>query len=128
MKTTTFAEYQLSQLMLGTVQFGMQYGIANRQGRPSYETVREILAVAFEGGVNCLDTAAAYGESEELIGRFLKSLDHEAVSVIIPGASSAAQATRNAAASALPPLPEELHRELRGFYQAEVARHIRGPY
>lgn len=55
-------------------------------------------------------------------------LDHEAVSVIIPGASSAAQAKGNAAASALPPLPEELHEKLRQFYQADVAQHIRGPY
>jgi aryl-alcohol dehydrogenase-like predicted oxidoreductase len=55
-------------------------------------------------------------------------LDHEAVSVIIPGASSAAQAKGNAAASALPPLPEELHVKLRQFYQTNVAQHIRGPY
>ena len=32
MKTTAFAEYRLSQLMLGTVQFGKQYGIANTKG------------------------------------------------------------------------------------------------
>ena len=55
-------------------------------------------------------------------------LDHDAVSVIIPGASSAAQAKGNAAASALPPLPEELHEKLRGFYQTKVRQHIRGPY
>ncbi|MBU0716092.1 MAG: aldo/keto reductase [Verrucomicrobia bacterium] len=74
MKTTAFAEYRLSQLMLGTVQFGMQYGIANTKGQPSYEDVREILAGAYEGGVNCLDTAAGYGQSEELIGRALQEL------------------------------------------------------
>ncbi|NCC93899.1 MAG: hypothetical protein EOM10_11550, partial [Opitutae bacterium] len=74
MNTATFADYHLSRLMLGTVQFGLSYGIANRQGRPSYAVVRDILACAFEGGVNCLDTAAAYGESEELIGRALREL------------------------------------------------------
>lgn len=74
MKTTAFAEYQLSQLMLGTVQFGLQYGIANTKGQPSYEDVREILACAYEGGVNCLDTAAAYGQSEGVIGRALEEL------------------------------------------------------
>ena len=55
-------------------------------------------------------------------------LDHEAVSVIIPGSSSVAQARENAAVSALPPLSGELHRELAGLYQNEVRPHIRGPY
>ncbi len=64
-----------SRLTLGTAQFGMAYGIANRHGRPSYEEVREILACAFEAGVNCLDTAAAYEGSEEVIGRALRELN-----------------------------------------------------
>jgi len=55
-------------------------------------------------------------------------LDHEAVSVIIPGASSVAQARENAAESALPPLPGSLHEELARFYRDEVHEHIRGPY
>ena len=55
-------------------------------------------------------------------------LDHDAVSVIIPGASSVAQARENAAVSALPPLSAELHRELAGLYQNGVRPHIRGPY
>ena len=64
----------LSRLMLGTVQFGMEYGIANRTGQPSYETAREIIACAYEGGVTCLDTAASYGSSEEVLGRALAEL------------------------------------------------------
>jgi aryl-alcohol dehydrogenase-like predicted oxidoreductase len=55
-------------------------------------------------------------------------LDHEAVSVIIPGASSVAQAGENAAVSALPPLSPELHEELARFYRDEVRSNIRGPY
>lgn len=55
-------------------------------------------------------------------------LDHEAVSVIIPGASSVAQAKENAAVSALPPLSPELHAELSAFYRDQVRSHIRGPY
>jgi aryl-alcohol dehydrogenase-like predicted oxidoreductase len=61
MKTTAFHEYNLSQFMLGTVQFGQPYGIANKIGRPSYQAVLDILKYAVEQGVNCLDTAAAYG-------------------------------------------------------------------
>lgn len=55
-------------------------------------------------------------------------LDHEAVSVVIPGASSAAQAKENAAVSDLPPLEATLHQELAGLYRDEVRPHIRGPY
>lgn len=55
-------------------------------------------------------------------------LDHDAVSVIIPGASSVAQAKENAAVSALPPLSSELRAELSSFYREKVREHIRGPY
>lgn len=55
-------------------------------------------------------------------------LDHDAVSTIIPGASSAAQAQANTAISALPPLSDELHLALSDFYHAQVHQHIRGQY
>jgi aryl-alcohol dehydrogenase-like predicted oxidoreductase len=74
MEMKVFGEFELSQLMLGTVQFGLNYGIANTTGQPSYETARDILACAVEGGVNCLDTAAIYGSSEEVLGRALHEL------------------------------------------------------
>src|SRR5690349_2612636 len=74
MRRSTFAALELSQLMLGTVQFGMAYGIANKSGQPAYEEARDILAAAYEGGVNCLDTAASYGNSEATIGRALQEL------------------------------------------------------
>lgn len=60
--------------MLGTVQFGMPYGVANRSGQPSYQQVLEMLRCAHEGGVTALDTAAAYGESEKILGRALAEL------------------------------------------------------
>ena len=63
-----------SRLMLGTVQFGMAYGVANTHGKPSYETVKQIISEAFDGGVNALDTAPEYGDSEDVIGRALKDL------------------------------------------------------
>jgi aryl-alcohol dehydrogenase-like predicted oxidoreductase len=55
-------------------------------------------------------------------------LDHDAVSVIIPGATSPGQVRENAAVSDLPPLSEDLHDFLRDFYQRKVHKHIRGPY
>ena len=63
-----------SKLMLGTVQFGMNYGVANTTGKPSFETAKAILKAAYDGGVTSLDTAPAYGDSEEVIGRALENL------------------------------------------------------
>ncbi len=55
-------------------------------------------------------------------------LDYDAVTVVIPGASTPAQAEGNAAASELPPLGDRLHESLGEFYEQQVASHIRGPY
>ncbi|MEM7109836.1 MAG: aldo/keto reductase, partial [Bacteroidota bacterium] len=55
-------------------------------------------------------------------------LDHEAVSTIIPGASSPAQVYENASASDLPSLDEKLRNDLKDFYKKHVADHIRGIY
>lgn len=55
-------------------------------------------------------------------------LDHEAVSVLIPGARNPAQVESNITASALPPLSPELHEQLRTIYREQVAEHIRGVY
>lgn len=59
------------KLGLGTVQFGMDYGVSNRQGRTPPQEVGRILAYAAEHGVRVLDTAAIYGESEEVLGGLL---------------------------------------------------------
>jgi aryl-alcohol dehydrogenase-like predicted oxidoreductase len=65
---------KFSPLMLGTVQFGLNYGIANVNGKPSYETAKEILKTAYDLGITALDTAAAYGDSEEVLGKALTEL------------------------------------------------------
>lgn len=64
----------LSRLMQGTAQFGMPYGVANRRGQPGYAEILQLLTTAVEGGVTCFDTAAAYGCSEEVLGRALREL------------------------------------------------------
>lgn len=74
MEIKSYKGMDLSRLILGTVQFGMNYGIANKKGKPSYETARDILSCAYENGVNCLDTAHSYGNSEEILGKALKEL------------------------------------------------------
>ncbi len=59
-----------SKIILGTVQFGLEYGINNHSGKPDENTVDAILDLAHENGINLLDTAEAYGNSQELIGRY----------------------------------------------------------
>lgn len=55
-------------------------------------------------------------------------LDFDAVTVAIPGATSPEQALANCSASDLNPLPKDLHRKLRTFYQTRSAPLIRGKY
>lgn len=56
---------------LGTVQMGMDYGVANVAGMPSAPQRRQILEVARDAGVNMIDTASAYGRAEEFLGEML---------------------------------------------------------
>lgn len=55
-------------LALGTAQWGLDYGIANRDGKPSLATLEALLRVATDSGIRVLDTAHAYGDSEARIG------------------------------------------------------------
>ncbi|MFN5334596.1 MAG: aldo/keto reductase, partial [Bacteroidota bacterium] len=61
-----------SKLILGTAQFGLDYGINNRLGKAKEEDVFSILDFALECGINQLDTASAYGNSEDILGRYFK--------------------------------------------------------
>ena len=57
------------KLILGTVQFGMGYGISNvYKKKVSENEVKEILSFAFKQRIETLDTATTYGESESILG------------------------------------------------------------
>lgn len=56
------------QLCLGTVQFGLPYGITNIAGQVSESEVLRILALAAQKGIELLDTAQAYGSAESVLG------------------------------------------------------------
>lgn len=58
-----------ARLALGTVQFGLPYGVANTQGQVNPEQAEVMLGAARDAGIDTLDTAIAYGEAEELLGR-----------------------------------------------------------
>lgn len=68
MKYIDFNGKNISKLALGTVQFGLDYGIANKDGKPVQKTVNDIINYLNGNGLNCFDTAQAYGNSEEVLG------------------------------------------------------------
>jgi len=78
-----------SKLALGTVQFGLKYGIANQTGQTNAAEAKRILELAEQHKINCLDTAITYGNSEQVLGEI--------------GISS-----RFNVVSKLPPLPSDL--------------------
>lgn len=56
------------KLVLGTAQFGSDYGIANKSGRIPVNEIAPILSFAKKMGVHTLDTAVSYGDSESVLG------------------------------------------------------------
>lgn len=72
MKDIVWQGERISRFVLGTAQLGMDYGIANVQGQPSEESACKIIGEALKYGVNCFDTAQAYGNSEAVLGKALK--------------------------------------------------------
>lgn len=63
----------MPELCLGTVQFGMKYGINNQIGRqPTRDESFGMLDYALDHGIDTIDTACAYGDAEEIIGNYLR--------------------------------------------------------
>ncbi len=75
MKTKHIKGMDISVLSLGTVQFGLDYGVNNAGGKPDRSVAFGIMDAAVNGGINAFDTAAAYGDSEVVIGEWLKTKD-----------------------------------------------------
>lgn len=61
-------ELILQKLCIGTVQFGIPYGINNTSGLVSSSMISQILEIASENNISFLDTAFGYGEAEKQIG------------------------------------------------------------
>ena len=70
-----------NKIALGTVQWGMNYGISNKKGIPSNNELDKIISLARINGINLLDTAKGYGDAEERIGKF-SNLDFRIVTKI----------------------------------------------
>jgi aryl-alcohol dehydrogenase-like predicted oxidoreductase len=101
----------------------------NRDGQ-LFNVGETFAGLSFDKGVELADELKTLlPEGMSLLQMALRwILDFDAVSVIIPGASSAKQARENAAVSKLPPLNKQLHSQLTEFYKNHVHDHIRGPY
>jgi aryl-alcohol dehydrogenase-like predicted oxidoreductase len=67
------SQHSISKMTLGTVQLGLNYGVANVSGKPNGEEAFKIIDSARSAGINCFDTAADYGDSEQIIGRYCLS-------------------------------------------------------
>jgi len=93
----------VSKLALGTAQFGLPYGIANATGQVTPEEANIILATASAAGLDTLDTAIAYGDSESTLGRL--------------------HADRFGIITKLPPVPEGVS-EVGGWIRAQVSASI----
>jgi uncharacterized protein len=63
----------MNKMVLGTVQFGMDYGINNPTGMPSRKQSLNMLDFAWQKGVRIFDTAYNYGKAEEILGEFIKT-------------------------------------------------------
>lgn len=62
-----------NKIALGTVQFGLDYGINNERGKIPKNEAFEIFSKAYMSEIDTLDTASAYGESEAVIGEYINS-------------------------------------------------------
>lgn len=60
-----------SKIVLGTVQFGLKYGI-NHLSRPTFDEIEKILDASHALGICEIDTAGAYGNALELLSEYQK--------------------------------------------------------
>ena len=60
----------LEKIILGTAQFGFDYGINNKNGKPSDIELENILLTALKNNIFFLDTAEVYGDAHKRIGKF----------------------------------------------------------
>lgn len=65
-----------NSIVLGTVQFGLDYGISNSSGKTKIDEAFRILSLASEKQITTLDTAFAYGDSQDVIGQYHKETGH----------------------------------------------------
>jgi len=74
MNSQSVSQNATSRLVLGTVQLGMPYGVANKTGQPDQAMSTEIIRKAWTLGIREFDTAQGYGNSETVLGNAFADL------------------------------------------------------
>ncbi len=82
MDTLNWNGLKISRLTLGTVQLGMDYGVSNKIGKPDAKEAFDILDYAKNGGITALDTSSDYGDSENVIGKYIRSKDSSPFTIV----------------------------------------------
>jgi aryl-alcohol dehydrogenase-like predicted oxidoreductase len=90
-----------AELVLGSVQLGLAYGIANKTGKPSREAALALVRRAADSGIVQFDTARAYGDSEERLGEALAGRETLTVTKLSPLSELAADASRESVRAAV---------------------------
>ena len=71
-----------SKISIGTAQFGMKYGVTNKNKSLTVDEISKILSYAKRNKINKIDTAYAYGSAEKKLGNF--NLTNWKISTKIP--------------------------------------------
>ena len=58
------------KIALGTVQWGLDYGISNTNGIPSAAELDAIVRLAVQNRIDLFDTASQYGNAEQRVGNY----------------------------------------------------------
>ena len=73
-----------AELVMGSAQLGLVYGVANRTGKPTREAAIRLVRRAAASGVMAFDTARAYGDAEERIGEALRGRKVHTITKLAP--------------------------------------------
>lgn len=119
----------VSRIGLGTVQFGLNYGITNRAGRPAQEEIERICQTAADAGIDTLDTACLYGDAEAIIGH-TRAADMFRIVTKTPkfAAAASAEAAADELSAALATSLDRLGRRSVDALLFHDAEDLLGPY
>lgn len=95
------SQADINKLVLGTAQLGSSYGINNKIGKLKQDQAFRVLDAAWDNGIDCLDTAEAYGDSHRLIGEYHSEHPDRRFKICTKLSAGFNQDQNNAAASIL---------------------------
>ena len=72
------------KIALGSVQFGIPYGVSNNEGKTSKKQALSILNFAQKKGIRTIDTAPSYGDSERVLGKLFEGEEWDITTKTLP--------------------------------------------